>query len=182
MKKWMIAVILPLFLLGCGQASRAETSALALRERFNRSSGCAFDAGITADYGDKIYTFAMGCQVDAHGNLLFTVAEPEPIRGIAGKIDAAGGQLTFEDHALGFELMAGERLSPVSAPWIVTRAILTGYIEACDEKQLTLRDSFEEDGYLVELYLGDDGVPVAAEIYWEGRRILTLELENFRFL
>ena len=42
----------------------------------------SFDAEITADYGDELYTFSMHCQSDLQGQVTFTVTQPENISGI----------------------------------------------------------------------------------------------------
>ena len=91
----------------------------------------SFDAEITADYGDKTYTFAMHCESDTKGDMTFTVTAPESIAGISGTISASGGKLTFSDTALAFDLMADDQLSPVSAPWILMKTLRSGYLTSC---------------------------------------------------
>lgn len=124
----------------------------------------------------------MGCQGDAHGNLSFAVQQPASIQGITGQITTDGGKLTFDDKVLAFSLLAGERLSPVSGPWVLLKALRGGYIAACDADRLTLHDSYAEDALMVDVFLGSDQLPIRADIYWEGRRILAMELKSFALL
>ena len=70
----------------------------------------------------------MDCKADSSGNLTFTVVKPETISGITGTLSGDGGNLTFDDTALHFELMAENQLSPVSAPWILIKTLRNGYI------------------------------------------------------
>ena len=154
-------------------------SALVLRTQLLQAQRCEFRAKITADYADKTYTFAMSCRLDAHGNLFFTVLAPDSISGITGSVGDDGGKLTFDDQVLGFSLLAEERLSPVSGPWVMMRALRSGYIVSCSEGQIMLRDTYEEDAFGVEVWLGEDFLPATAQIYWQGCRILTIEVENF---
>ena len=42
------------------------------------------------------------------------------------------------------------------------------------------RDSYEEDALLVDFWLEMEGTPKRAEILFRGRKILTLEIQNFQ--
>ena len=144
------------------------------------------DVNITADYGDQTYTFAMGCQFGAHGDLSFSVQQPKTIAGITGNITDAGGNLTFDDVALAFPLLADGQLSPVSAPWILMKTLRTGYItsagELGDGDLLVIDDSYADDALTVHVLLDAEGLPVSGEIYYKGRRILTLEIQNCKIV
>ena len=159
---------------------------MALRGKLQQAEGCAFDASVTADYGDKTYTFAMGCRVDAHGNLSFTVLQPETIAGIGGTIDTSGGNLRFDDIALAFPLLADGHASPISSPWLMYRCLVGGMIQTIGvEKDLlraTIHDSYSNDALQFDIWLNADNVPIRAELLYENRRIITLSIENFRIL
>lgn len=159
---------------------------LALRSSLLHASGCEMDAVITADYGDKTYTFAMGCQFDAYGKLTFTVTSPETIAGITGTVDAEGGNLTFDDTALAFPLLADDQLSPVSASWIFMKTLRGGYITSAgmvdEDVRLIIDDRYEEDALTLHIWLNGEGIPHLAEIFHNGCRILTVEVTNFRIL
>ena len=64
-----IATILALiiFLTGCGVNHAELDRAMELRAKLLAASGCSFDTLITADFGDKTYTFAVECQSDGQG-------------------------------------------------------------------------------------------------------------------
>ena len=154
-----------------------------LRGALQGSEGCSFDAVITADYGQKTYTFAMGCDFDAHGNLSFTVHEPETIEGITGNISFSGGELTFDGNALAFPLLADGQATPVSAPWLLYKTLVGGYLHSCVREDellhLTIDDSYEDDAMQLDIWLDGSDHPVRAEILYENRRILTITIENF---
>lgn len=170
---------------GCSSGDDSMGRALNLRSRLNAAQVCSFDAVIHADFGDKIYSFSMQCQVDSGGNLTFTVTEPATIAGITGRVSAQGGKLTFGDTALAFEMLAEGRLSPVSAPWVLVHTLKSGYITSCAQWEggfvLSIDDRYEDDALNLTVYLGKDDLPVAAEIFWEGSRCLSLEIKNFVF-
>jgi len=184
MKRLVLIVLLVFALPGCGQDEM--DGAMDMRERFQQCNGCVFDVKVTADYGDVIHSFKMECQTDDVGNLSFCVSEPETIAGITGIIDDEGGKLTFDDKALAFELLADGQVTPVSAPWILIRTLRSGYLNACsrtdDKIMLVIDDSYAEEALQLNIWLNEDYIPLEAEIFWDGRRILTLEVDGFTYL
>ena len=175
-----------LFLLtGCKNDNEPLNHAISLRNRLLNSDGCSFVAEITADYGEKIYTFSMDCQTDKAGNLSFTVKEPTTIAGITGKVSSAGGAITFDDKVLAFQTMADGQVSPVTAPWLFMHTLRSGYLKGCAETdsglQISIDDSYAEDTLHLEIITEND-VPIFAEIFWQGRRMLTVKVENFTYL
>ena len=118
--------------------------------------------------------------------MAFNVLKPDTISGITGTIGFEGGKLTFDDKALGFELLADGQVSPVSAPWIFMKALRGGYISSCaaasEGMKVHVADSYEEGALQVEVYLDQYDVPAACEILWEGRRFLSVSIKDFMFL
>ena len=116
----------------------------------------------------------------------FTVKEPQAIAGITGSISPKGGKLTFEGLSLGFELLADGSVSPVSAPWILMKTLRSGYLTSCGVESGCIRvaidDSYEEDALHLDFWLDEKDLPKRGEILWQGRRILSLDIENFVFL
>lgn len=183
MKRAVAVVLAVLLLTGCGSTDAQMDRALALREKILKSSGCSFDTVITADYGEKLYTFRMDCQTDTSGNLSFTVTDPQTIAGVTGRIASDGGALTFDDQVLGFELLADGQITPVSAPWLLMRTLRSGYLRSCtmdeDTLRITIDDSYADDALQLDIWLDGDDLPKQAEILWQGRRIVSLEVQNF---
>ena len=185
MKRIGILVCILMLLTGCsGKASQMDR-AMELRRRL-LSQPASFDAEITADYGDKTYTFQMQCSVDTQGNLTFAVVEPEVISGITGTVSSGVGKLTFDDTALAFDLMADGQISPVSGPWVLLRGLRSGYLSSSTQEgelyRIAVDDSYEDDALHLEVWLDASNAPVAAEVYWQGRRLLTIAVRNFTFL
>lgn len=170
-------------LTGCSGKRESIDRAMGLRARLLGCLGCSFDVDITADYGDELYTFSMSCTGDNGGNVNFTVTQPQSIQGITGKISAQGGELTFDDTALAFELLADGQVTPVSGPWLLMKTLLGGYLTDCVQEQELLRldidDSYEDDALHLDIWLDPQDLPVRAEINYDGRRIVTMEVKNF---
>ena len=176
-----ILLILVLF-TGCGTGQQNMNRVLALRSELN-VRGCRFVADITADYGDAIHAFSLDCSFDPQGKLTFFVVQPESIAGITGTVSAGGGELLFDDTVLAFALLADGQFSPVSGPWVIMKALLSGYITSCgtegDLLRTTIRDSYAEDALTVDLWLDQENIPLRGEICWSNRRILTIAVKNF---
>ena len=186
MKTIICLLLCTILLCGCAGSYELTDRAMALRSKLQAAQGCTFDASVTADYGDQTYTFAMGCRVDAHGNLYFDVIEPGSISGITGFFDGTGGKLTFDDHMLAFPMLADGQVTPVSAPWLLYRTLTGGYFHTAVQEggllHLQIDDSYEDHALQLDIWLGEGDLPVRGEVLYQNRRILTLEVENFQIL
>lgn len=149
--------------------------------------GCSFQAVITADYQEELYSFTLDCHSDEKGSLHFTVVEPESISGISGLISGEGGKLTFDnDEALAFEMLADGQVTPVTAPWLLVKTLRSGYVTSCgmdgDLMRVSIDDSFQDEALHLDFWFTDENIPKHAEILWADRRILSLEVTKFEIL
>lgn len=185
MRRIALLCLVMVLLCGCTGDSGQMDRAMALRGRIQQKE-VTFDAAITADYGDKVYTFAMECHGDTQGNLKFTVTEPESIAGISGTVAKGSGKLTFDDKILAFDILADDLISPVSGPWVLMETLRSGYLTSCSQEGDLLRvaidDSYEENALHLEVWLNGEDIPQRCEIYWQGRRLLSMDVKNFTFL
>ena len=161
--------------------------ALSFREQLLMAKSCAFEAEVTADFGDKTYTFTLACEGKPDGSLTFAVQKPDAISGIKGALSAEGGKITFdEDRALAFPMLAEGEATPLSAVWILYSTLRSGYLTSCGTEgewlRLTLNDTYEDKAMQVDVWLDDANCPVMAEILWQSRRILSLRVTNFQIL
>ena len=186
MKKCAVWFLSFLLLAGCSKQSEEIKAGMELRSKLLQAASCSFEAEVTADYGDKIHTFVTRCIVNPKGEITFTIIKPDSISGISGKLTGEGGKLTFEETALHFELMAEDQLSPISAPWILMNTLRKGYITSvCNENnaiRLSIDDSFEENPLHLDIWLDSENNPAQADILYDGRRILSLNVINFEIL
>ena len=157
---------------------------MGLRADLLGCSQCTFDAVITADYGDELHTFAMNCTGSGSGDLSFAVTAPETIAGITGKFEGKKGMLTFDGFALEFPRLTDDQITPVSGPWILLRTLVGGYLTSCgpdgENLRVTINDSYEDDALALDVWLNGENAPIRAEILYDGRRIVTMDIENFR--
>lgn len=186
MKRGILILLCVIFLTGCGKETGEMNRALSMRSSLQSSNGCSFDSRITADYGDKVYVFGLQCRVDKTGAMDFTVTEPESIAGITGRIAEGTGKLTFDDVALAFDLLAEDQISPISGPWILIHTLKGGYLKTCSTEnemlRLQIHDSYREDALQLDIRLDAEDIPRSGEIFWKGRRIVSVEVKNFEYL
>lgn len=158
---------------------------MALRERMLTES-CAFSAVMTADFGDKVYGFTLDCSSDTDGTVTFSVMAPDEISGIGGSIHADSGKLEFTDSVLSFPLLAEGEITPVSGPWILVSTLRGGYLSSCgmdgESLRLTIYDSYREDALLLDVWLNAENLPTRCDIFWQGRRVLSMDIKDFRFV
>lgn len=180
---WILICII--LLTGCANESDQMERALILRSRVQQAQ-VTFDVEMTADYGDKTYDFSMSCKGDMEGNLSFTVTAPESIAGISGTISGGTGKLTFDDQMLAFEILADGLISPVGGPWVMLKSLRSGYLTSCGAEggglRMSIDDSYEDKALHLDIWLGSEDIPQRCEIYWEGRRLLTMCVKNFVIL
>lgn len=183
--KWLLPMLTCCVLLcGCSGGNRDLERGMQLRDLLLEAEQCQFHGNITADYGNQIYTFGMTCETDREGDMRFCVTAPEAIAGIAGVITQTSGMLTFDDSALQFSLLADGQLSPVAAPWIFMKTLRSGYLTSvCTEGELlrlTLNDSYEDGAVMADIWVDADLHPVHGDFLYEGKRILSLDVEDFQ--
>ena len=185
MRRLAVVIICIFLLVGCGGTDGTE-KAIDIRNRLLSGGGCEFLATVTADYGKKLYSFSMICKADDIGNLTFSVLSPETIAGITGTVNSVGGELTFDNKALAFPVLADGQISPVSAPWFFLTALRSGYMKACelteDGLHMIVNDSYAQDVIQVDIYTNSELLPVRADLLWQGRRIVSLDIENYKHL
>lgn len=173
-------------LVGCSGKSKALDRAMALRERVLNAASCSFNAEITADYGDRLYSFSVLCRWDAQGDLYFEVVAPETISGISGCTAQSGGTLSFDETVLYFDLMAEDQLSPVSAPWVLMKTLSGGYLTSAgmdgELLRVTIDDSYQRDALKVDIWINRDDQVERGEILHNGRKILTLNVTDFQIV
>lgn len=148
------------------------------------SEGCAFTTSISADYGNARYQFCLECNADSSGQVKFTVKEPDGIQGIQGRILASQGEIHFDEAVLAYPLLIDSLPSPLSAPWITLNALRSGYITSTARVNgntiVTMRDRFEDKPLILEFQFNSNFEPVLCDISTEGRKYLTVQIENFQ--
>ena len=157
-------------------------AALELRSRCLASYQGSFRGDVRADYITTVEEFSLACETDREGTMAFQVLEPEEIAGIRGTVREDAGTVEFDETVLSFPLMAQGRLSPLSGPWVVLKAIRSGCIIAAGQEgeltRITIDDSYADNALTVDLWL-EEGQLNQAEVAWEGLRCLVMTFDDF---
>ena len=183
MKRSGLLLCVLMLLSGCSMKNDDMERMLSLRSELLAATEVSFRCSVVADYGNQIHSFSMDCMGDGKGDVRFVVAAPETISGIEGTIAQDAGRLTFDDEVLFFELLTDNQLSPISAPWIFLKTLRGGYIRTAGKEgdllRLTIDDSYDEDALQMDIWVDNEDIPIRGDILYDGKRILSLEIENF---
>lgn len=184
MKRATALLLAAVILTGCTPKNEALEQALKLRTKLLRTNTASFTTDIVADYGDKQQFFTLDCTADGEGTVSFRVVRPGSIEGIEGRIDGEDGRLTFGETALFFPLLADGQVTPVCAPWLFYKTLRSGYITSAgtsgDLTLVSIDDSYREDALHLDIWLNSSGIPVRSEILYRERKILSLDVKDFR--
>lgn len=180
---WLVFGVLVLLLSGCSGEDALMERSLAIRSSVLSAQRIQFTCTVTADYGDRVFSFTAACTADQDGNIAFEITQPESIAGITGTLSAQGGKLTFDDIALDFGLLAEQMPSPVSGPYVLLQALRSGYIRAYSSQdgtfRMTVDESYRSDSLSLDICFDRNDIPVYAQISFQGQTLLTMEISAF---
>ena len=144
-------MILSLLLLtSCGggkEHNQAEELALTIRGEYLALEQLSANVAITADYGQRVYDFALTAQVSGE-EMVLTLTEPEWVAGLTARITGEEGQLEYDGLILELGSLDGAELSPMSALPELLEAARGGYIAQCALEE-------GEDGQLLRVHCAD---------------------------
>ena len=186
MKRCLIIIVSFFVLLGCSKENAQIEKIVELRDRIQSSKECRFEAAVTLDYGDSVYSFRAICATDEENNMSIDILEPASISGVRAQITGSSGKLTFDEEVLAFEMIANDQITPICVPWLLIEALRGGYINACGSGDhgvfARIDDSFNKTEFSIEVWLDSENVPCEAEMLWEGKRIVSIQIDNFTFV
>lgn len=179
----MLLVLGCLLLSGCQPKQNDLQTALDFRTRLISQAGCRFTAHVTADYGDRTYSFSLRCAFDGEDGELEVLA-PEAIAGIRAEIDGEDAALSFDGVSLEYGKLAGDRVAPLTVPWLLGSAWSGDYIALTgregDLTRVTWLKGYNEDELSIDTWL-QEGIPTYAEVSHDGTRVLTVMIQDFVF-
>ena len=125
-RHWMCAPMIALCLLlpSCGgeTGNAAEELALEIRGEYLSMAGCTARAELTADYGQRVYTYGLDISCTQEETVL-TITEPENISGVTARIQAGETVLEYDGVRVETGALNRDGLSPMDAvPALLTAA------------------------------------------------------------
>lgn len=184
----MIALCLLLSSCGGGEVP-AEDPAQTIREEYTAMTACSGAAEITADYGQRVYQYAL--EFDwAEEELTITVTAPEEVAGVTARVAGGETRLEYDGAILETGPLSPEGLSPVSALPALLNYVRTGFsdqsgTEGEGEQRLLrvdYRDPDHDPGSGTEAavwFHPEDHSLVRGEILVDGYRVIDCVFTQF---
>lgn len=178
MKKLIPFILCIMLLAGCAETPTAEL------ERFSQSVYQAqklqFSAKVRAEYAEKTSEFELLYSKEGERERV-EVISPELLAGIAAEVSDDGLSLEYEGAMLDIGTLDEAGLSPMSALPLLARAMSDGHTEICwTEGESIAARIVPEDGYAVTLWLSRELVPLSAEISYDERSVVFIEITDWR--
>lgn len=181
-KLWVLLVIV-LCLSGCAKTKQPTQKALDFRAGLMNAGSCSFLADIVADYGERTYAFTVEAEHSPQETKL-TVVSPEEISGISAIVSENGAQIVFDGLELDFGELANGYVSPVSVPWLLGQCWVGEYISCAgadgEYEKVTYLRGYNDAELTVDTWFTKENIPVYAEIIYDGRRCLTVQIRDFQ--
>ena len=127
---------------GGGGVSRAEQLALDIRGEFLEMAGCTAGLEVTADYGQRVYTYGIDLNYQWEGDTTLTVTAPENIAGVTARIRAGETLLEYDGVQVETGPLDESGMSPVDAVPALLEYAREGFIAECG------MENWEEDEVL----------------------------------
>lgn len=191
-KSMMICVLMILLALSaCGRVGKDDPQqrVLALRGVYLAAEGCTAALTVTADYGQRVYTYGAEVIVTG-GESVLTVTAPTELAGITARVTDGDSQLEYDGAVLETGPLAPNGLTPLSAVPALLDSARSGFVDSCGMEQLgereclrvLCRDPEQPAGQGQEVALWFDPVShalVQGEITVDGYRVILCEFESF---
>ena len=176
---------------GAGGMSEAERLALDIRGELLEMDGCAASLEVTADYGQRVYTYGMELNWRRGGETLLTLTSPENIAGVTARISAGETALEYDGTRVETGPLDGSGMSPVDAVPVLLDYAEGGYIAACgmetvDEREVLRVDCREPEaaageGRACSLWFDPSThALLRGELSQDGFTVIQCEFSNFQ--
>jgi len=185
-------LMMTLLLCGCGMVdgeNGPQERALDIRGEYLASNGCTAKLDVTADYGQRVYTYTIDVVVTGEDTVI-TVAAPEEVAGVTAHLSGADNWLEYDGAVLETGPLDENGLTPLSAVPVLLESARSGFMDSCAMERLgeqetvrvLCRDPEVHYGQGREISLWFDTYShglVRGEIAVDGYRVIMCEFEQF---
>ena len=186
----MIALACALALCGCVGEQADNDLTLELRSDFLAMEGCSGSMTVTADYGERVYTYEVDFTSNQKDGMALTITAPEEVAGITARIAQGDTVLEYDGLQLETGPLNPDGLSPLDALPAILTAVQSGYIaettsERAGEREtlrLCCRDPEKQPGEGLETVLWFDKEQktlLRGELRQDGASVLQCEFSSF---
>lgn len=179
-KKSLLCCALCLLLTACAAGAEApEVRVRTLRRAFTGAERVSGHAVLTADYGERVYTYTVAIEGSAQSGTM-TVEEPENIAGTVLQWDDGTGTLSVEDVTLETGPLS-DALSPADGVSVLLACFERGQVLECgwEEELLYAKLSHPEREAVNALCWFEGDALRRCELTEDGKTLLTLDFSEF---
>ena len=177
---------------GTGGETGPQEEALTIRGEYLAATGCRTRMDVTADYGQRVYTYTVDVVVDGEETLL-TVAAPDEVAGITARLTGTNSWLEYDGAVLETGPLDEDGLTALGAVPALLESARSGFMDSCvpeplgerDALRVLCRDPSVPSGQGRETILWFDRNThelVQGEILVDGYRVILCEIEVFSLL
>lgn len=184
-------LMMTLLLTACGGTGEngPQEQALTIRGEYLAAKGCSARLNVTADYGQRVYTYTVDAAL-AEEELLLSVTAPEEVAGVTARLAGGGSWLEYDGAVLETGLLAVDGLTPLNAVPVLLEAARSGFMVSCAAELLGEREALRvayrdpdipvNQGREVTLWFdGQTHALLRGEILVDGYRVILCEFEQF---
>ena len=178
---FVVFFLLCLPLSGCGDAAKPEDAVREMRTLYQNAESVSGVADITADYGQRVYTYTAAVEGTASAGTL-TVQAPENIAGTVIQWAEDATALTYEETTLETGTLSESSLSPADAipavlascragalvecAWEEDGGVLYAALENPEDESVTVSCWFDAENYVLQrTELAEDGTTVLTLVF-----------------
>ncbi len=154
-----------------------------IQKLYSAPESAAVNARVRADYGERVYDFALECLFSGDGGTV-TIREPEELEGVTARLAEDGITLCYEEAEVFTGALLPDGMSPVESVAVMLRAWGGGYVTesvrenyggtACRAVTFRISDTAQVRTWFEE----DTLLPLHAEIYSDGFAVILCDFEN----
>lgn len=193
MRKKLCALMMTLVLLltACGGGgNEAEEILQKVRGRYLEMTACAGHVEITADYGQRVYSYGIDFTWAREGETKLVLTSPHNVAGTTARIAAGETALEYDGVMMETGALDSAGLTPMDALPALLAYAQDGYLAECVTESwenvtwlhVTCRDPDKDPGQGVEAqlwFLPQDGTMTRGEISEDGRTVILCDFTDF---
>jgi len=127
-------LMMTLLLAGCAGGGKDDPrqAASVIRGEYLSMTGWSATAKLTADYGERVFSFTVDGRWEREGETVLTVIEPDLLAGITARIEDGEGYLEYDGAGLSIGLLDRDGLTPIALLPVLMKHVTEGYMAQCD--------------------------------------------------